>query len=154
MSPFLLLLFALASIMTVYWLLLRYFRGKSLWNYRYAKVEEIQLQRLGSLWSLHLLVSYSYLAKSKEYQGKGELHVEDFLNGQNFLLNDRNGMPHLSSQHVSLIGEEHIETYLIEIQPEIVISVFSLWPRKSKIPMAREKKDNLFQDTSIDFPWK
>lgn len=144
----------LIGLLGLFWLVLRSLRKKSLWRYNYAKIDEIQLQRLGSLWSLHILVHYVYYVKGKRYKGMGEMRLEDFLEKQPFLLSDRFGMPFLSTQNIALTGEEHIETYLMQMQPEIIIAIFSLWVSKSKIPSKKVSKEHLFQDISIDFPWK
>lgn len=144
----------LIGLLAIFWFVLRSFRKKSLWRYSYAKIDEIQFQRLGSLWSLHILVHYVYYVKGKAYRGVGEMRIEDILGSQPFLFSDRLGMPFLSTQNISLTGEEHIETYLMQLHPEIVIAVFSLWASKSKIPSKKVTKEHLFQDISIDFPWK
>lgn len=153
MTPFLYLLIVLILLSSGYWVALRFFRGRSFWRYAQAKVTQIELQKIGSLWSLHLLVSYDYLVKGKLYRGKGEWRIEEFMGEQPFLLREHNGMPHLLTQEISLMSEEYIETYLMDLHPEVIISVFSFWPKFNKIPQRRLDKKSLFQDISIDFPW-
>lgn len=121
--------------------------------FRSAHIEKIELIRIGGLWSPEVNIEYNFRYGKKLHQGEDYVRIDSLLTGKEFFLDDRNGFPALLTKDGEFIGEEHIETYLLQHTKELtcIFSAFAL--PHSRIYKGDKRKKTLFQNISIEFPW-
>jgi len=116
-------------------------------------IEKISIVQIGEMWSPELLIDYSFYYNDEEYKGSDYLSIDRFVGTESIYLADRNGFPVLVTNEEDLVGEEYIETFLLEYRQGVPVEYnIALLPH-SRIYTAERKKNTMFQNVEIDFPW-
>ena len=118
-----------------------------------ATIDTIHISKVGGIWSPEVLVKYYFYYENQKFSGSGYVRIDRFTEESDLLLSDRNGFPVLVTSDNELVGEEHIEMYLLECRRGIPVEISPATLPASRIQLAEKKKETLFQDVSIDFPW-
>ena len=87
------------------------------------------------------------------YYGEGFLRIDKLIPDIHLFLFDRNSFPVLKTEFGEFIGEEHIETFILQQTSEIAIEFSTQTLPHSKIYRPLPKNKSLFQKTDIKFPW-
>jgi hypothetical protein len=118
-----------------------------------AIIDKIQLQQAGNIWLPELNVAYFFLFNSKIYNGNGVVRIDHLLPNYHLLLYDRNGYPVLQTEAGEFIGEEHIETFILENKKEILVEFNLITLPHSRIFNIGGDQRPTLQSTDIQFPW-
>ena len=118
-----------------------------------AAIEQISVVPIGDLWSPELLITYYFHYDEQKYYGKDYIRIDRFVGTKFVFLTDRNGFPVLVTSSEDFIGEEHIETYLLEHRKGIPVEFDTASLPHSRIYDVERRRNTMFQDTEINFPW-
>lgn len=118
-----------------------------------AKIEKISIRQIGRIWSPELWINYSFIFNNKIYPGEGFLRIDRLLPHYQLLLFDRNGYPVLRTEQGEFVGEEHIETFVLQQNSEVQIEFNVKTLPESEIYRFQPENKTLFQNFDIKFPW-
>ena len=118
-----------------------------------GKIEKISVVLIGEMWSPELLIDYSFHYDGKEYQGSDYLSIDKFVGSKYVYLGDQNGFPVLVTHSEDFIGEEYIETFLLEHRLGVPIEFNIASLPYSRIFKVERRKDTMFENVEIHFPW-
>ena len=129
-----------------------FFGGKNI-RQVVATVEAIHFFQLDGLWSPEIELFYTFFHNEKAYSGSDFIRIDDLVHDDSLLLSNHQGFLSLSTSEITLVGEEYVESYLMQAMPYIDIEYNSKNPEESRLLNPDNEKRQLLQNFSIDFPW-
>ncbi|MES0490113.1 MAG: hypothetical protein ABUK01_08985 [Leptospirales bacterium] len=118
-----------------------------------GSIEKISIVRIGEMWSPELFIDYTFYHEGAKYEGSDYFRIDRFIGIENIYLSDRNGFPVLVTPNEDFIGEEYIETFLLEYRQGAPVEFNIASLPHSRLYSEERQKDTMFENVEIDFPW-
>ena len=141
----------LGLVLLVYVIRSMFFIGRNVQRIE-AMITQIGFTRVDQIFSPEIEISYEFRVNSKTYRGHDFLRIDEILGNESFLITNRRNFPVLNTSEKSIVGEEHIETYLLSRQSHVEVEFNVHDPVENRIIKSSGARP-LFGNFSIDFPW-